>query len=435
MEATLPLLNQLEAVGLIRLQQEEPDLEYLFRHALTQEAAYTSLTRRHRQGLHQAIAEIVQGMYPDRQEDLADVLALHFGAAGLWEQAVPYVLLAARRALSTYAYAEGTLQLQRALDAVGPDGPAPLRLALHEALGDAFALTREGRQAIARYEEALAAWGQQSGADLTMASRLHRKIIQTSAEIKWAVDRGEFRALRKVAEASEDFLREAIGSSGDLPAHPETVRLLAVLSTAAWRMRLPPDWEAATRHAETAIRMADDLGNPVELSIALESLGNAHFGNGRLRDSVDVALRRLELARQPDFPDERQALDALRGAGSALTYVGEYSQAIPILLEALQIAQRVQSVDQIFNTMSLLTLCWLRLDRWDEIQAWDGVWEDFERRYPQERTGPVCWPQALRSIVHIQRGEVATGTKLRDRSFGIMVKLFGETTWFRNAHY
>ena len=35
-------LNTLESAGLVRLAQLEPDLEYLFRHALVQEAAYAT---------------------------------------------------------------------------------------------------------------------------------------------------------------------------------------------------------------------------------------------------------------------------------------------------------------------------------------------------------------------------------------------------------
>jgi len=108
---------------------------------------------------------------------------------------------------------------------------------------------------------------------------------------------------------------------------------------------------------------------------------------------------------------------------------------IPLLLEAEHIAGRVQAVDQVFNALALLTQCWLRLDRWDEIQARRDVWEDLEKQYPQERTGPLCWPIGLRAVVETLSGESAAGASLRDRSLDIMVATFGKTDWLRNAHY
>ena len=38
-------LDVMESVGLVELYQTEPELEYLFRHVLIQEAAYASMVR------------------------------------------------------------------------------------------------------------------------------------------------------------------------------------------------------------------------------------------------------------------------------------------------------------------------------------------------------------------------------------------------------
>ena len=430
-----PQLRTLESLSLIRLLQEQPDLAYLFRHALIQEAAYGSLTRRHRQSLHLAIGEILEDLYPDRQDEVADLLAYHFAAAGDTQRAVPYARLAAQRALSTYAYDEAVLHLQRALDLLAADGPDEARWSLHEALGDVHALLHQGTQAVACYQQALSVWGRLPGADRADAIRLHRKVVQTGAEIKWALDRDAFQNVSRAAQASGDSLDQSLELIHDPSPHPETVRLLSVLSLASWRMRHPPDWQTAVGHAHAAVRMAERLASPVEHSVALEALGNALFGLGQLRESLEAAEQRLEITRRPGFPDEREGLDSLRGAACAMVYVGEYERAIPLLLEAEQGAQRMQSADQIFNVMALLTQCWFRLDRWEEIRSRRGLWEDLEQRFPQERTGPVCWPLGLQAIVQTLSGDGQTGAVLRDRSFAIMLRTFGPDNWLRNAHY
>ena len=44
-------LDTLEAKGLIRLATIDPELEYLFRHALVQDAAYESLLKQERRSI------------------------------------------------------------------------------------------------------------------------------------------------------------------------------------------------------------------------------------------------------------------------------------------------------------------------------------------------------------------------------------------------
>ena len=50
-------LTHLETTGLLRLAQAQPELEYLFRHALVQEVAYESLSYARRREIHRAIGE------------------------------------------------------------------------------------------------------------------------------------------------------------------------------------------------------------------------------------------------------------------------------------------------------------------------------------------------------------------------------------------
>jgi len=52
--------SALEANGLILLARLEPEIEYLFRHALIQEAAYQSLPKSQRLGLHRAVRESLE---------------------------------------------------------------------------------------------------------------------------------------------------------------------------------------------------------------------------------------------------------------------------------------------------------------------------------------------------------------------------------------
>ena len=89
-------IDTLEARGLIRLAAQQPELEYLFRHWLVQDAAYGSLLKQERRLLHGRVGEALEALYPDRRDELAAVLGMHFEEAGEAEKAVTYLSAAGR---------------------------------------------------------------------------------------------------------------------------------------------------------------------------------------------------------------------------------------------------------------------------------------------------------------------------------------------------
>jgi len=99
-------LDTLEAKGLIRLATLQPELEYLFRHALVQDAAYESLLKQERRELHHSVGEALEQLYPDRRGELSSVLALHFEQAGDNVRAMPYLIEAANYASDRNAIIE-----------------------------------------------------------------------------------------------------------------------------------------------------------------------------------------------------------------------------------------------------------------------------------------------------------------------------------------
>ena len=61
-----PSLTQLQAADLIRARRPEPDLEYIFKHALTQGVAYDGLLKAERQVLHARTARAMDSVLADR---------------------------------------------------------------------------------------------------------------------------------------------------------------------------------------------------------------------------------------------------------------------------------------------------------------------------------------------------------------------------------
>ena len=118
----------------------------VFRHALIQDAAYSSLVRSRRRELHRRIGETLATRFSERVETRPELLAHHWVEAGRPEAAVPCLLSAGERAFERSAYAEAASHLQRGLALIAelPDGEARRgrELELCLALGPVLVATR-----------------------------------------------------------------------------------------------------------------------------------------------------------------------------------------------------------------------------------------------------------------------------------------------------
>jgi tetratricopeptide (TPR) repeat protein len=75
-----------------------PELEYIFKHALTQEVAYKSLLQRRRMEIHEKIGKAMEEIFPDRLEEFYEVLAYHYGKSKNKEKAYEYRKLSGDKA-------------------------------------------------------------------------------------------------------------------------------------------------------------------------------------------------------------------------------------------------------------------------------------------------------------------------------------------------
>jgi predicted ATPase len=119
-------LDRLVGAGLLFRQGTPPYANYLFKHALVQDAAYGTLLREPRRTLHARIAETLESQFAEITENRPELLARHCTEAGLIEKAAGLWGEAGQRSLTRSALVEAAEQLIRALGqiAVLPATPA-----------------------------------------------------------------------------------------------------------------------------------------------------------------------------------------------------------------------------------------------------------------------------------------------------------------------
>ena len=147
LRALSPQGEQTLQAGLVQLVEAEllyqrgrpPRATYIFKHALIQDTAYTSLLRRQRQHYHRQIAQLLEKQFPETVERQPELVAHHYTEAGLTEQAITYWQRAGERANDRAANTEAHSHLSRGLQLLTtlPESPArhQSELALQTILG------------------------------------------------------------------------------------------------------------------------------------------------------------------------------------------------------------------------------------------------------------------------------------------------------------
>jgi tetratricopeptide (TPR) repeat protein len=127
-------LFSLQREEMIRERERLPELEYIFKHELTREAAYNGLLRKQRRLFHRQVAEALETLFPDKLEEQPGLLAYHWEAAGDAEKAVGYLLRAGQRDVRQFANQEAIAHFTRGLALLESIPPSPQRIQLEFAL-------------------------------------------------------------------------------------------------------------------------------------------------------------------------------------------------------------------------------------------------------------------------------------------------------------
>jgi len=140
------MLADLQAGEFIYEEPAAGQVDYTFKHALTQEVAYNSLLIERRKLLHERAGQAIESLYAERLDDHLDKLAHHYRHSDNVSKAVEYLGCAGQQAMRRSAHLEAISNLNSGLEFLMklPETPERDRqeLALQAALGPSLMETK-----------------------------------------------------------------------------------------------------------------------------------------------------------------------------------------------------------------------------------------------------------------------------------------------------
>lgn len=306
-------IANLQAAEFLYEQPAFPEVEYAFRHALTQEVAYNSLLLERRKALHEQTARAIEEVYDGQLKEHYSELAHHYSRSKNTEKAIEYLQRAGQQAARYSAPTEAVSHFTRALDMLKTFVETPERaqqeLSLQLALAASLQVTKgpsvpEVEHAYLRAQALL----QQGGDTQQLFSVLHGLWLLHHVRANLATAREFGEQLLTIAEKTQDATllleaHRALGSTlmwlGKFPAarvhleqaiacyDPHAQRSLTLLyggtdpgvsclceiARVLWLLGYP---DQALQRSQAALTLASSLSDPFSLAYALVFAAGLH---------------------------------------------------------------------------------------------------------------------------------------------------------------
>ena len=325
-DPAIPLDKQLSAlqrVELIREAARIPELEYVFRHELTRDAAYNSILRRRRREFHQHVGEAIETLFPDRLEEQAHRLAHHFSEARDDERALKYSTMAGDAAARLYANAEAITHYTHALElAKGSAGTTEQIIHLYTSCGRAQELSGQYDDALANYQEFESLAHERDDDAMRLAALLPQATVHSTYTGKFDPERGEQLSKQALifARELEDHLAEAKALWN--------LMLLAIF--ASW------DPQKAIGYGEQSLAIAREHDLQEQIAFTLHDISRAYAAAGHIEQAWSARQESGKLWRK--LSNLPMLTDNLTADAAAYFELGEFDRSISLAEEALRIS-------------------------------------------------------------------------------------------------
>jgi class 3 adenylate cyclase/tetratricopeptide (TPR) repeat protein len=392
-----------------------PDSEYTFKHALTQEVAYSGLLTDRRRAIHARIVEAIERLQGDRLTEQVERLVHHALRAESWEKALLYGRQAGAKEMARWALRDAVTHLERALTA------ATHLPQTREVIEQAIDVRLDLRHIIQQLGEVERAMGLMREAE-SLADRLGDEVRMGKISISlsmglwmlgyadeaqgpgdralaiaeatddgmlrhWARghlprlhhDRGDYRQAAATLRESLRALEAAGGSSMAFGLSPLFLNGTAYL---AWSLAELGEFAEATRRTEDSLRRAEASENPLALIIACMGVGMVRLRQG----NVPAALPALERGLQICYKFGLTALQfhgIAASLGAAYTLADRPAEAIPLLRKVADQAASMKLVsDHLLGAIPLGNV-WLSTGRIEDAAQLGRQALDLARKHKQ----------------------------------------------------
>jgi DNA-binding SARP family transcriptional activator len=332
--------------------EDSQDADLIFTHDKIREVLALWLNPLRRRTAHRQIAQAIETRYRSRLETFYSKLAYHYQMAEETAKAVGYLLNAADKATSVYAFVEAASFMEKAVELLLGEENRPQRAELLRKLSvDVYLYIGKPDKAISAGIAACTLWQELADPVKEAESRL---------DVSFA-----FHWMGRETDAI-DYIKRALSC---LVSAPQEIRLLA---KAHVQWGLSATVSGNIPQALEQLQLADELhaqiggNNPFVTVVSLWARSWCAFASGTLQEMLNYALQSADLCRTIRMFAWEPMMTY--SAAWALMLMGRLEEAARIAHETLEKAQRHNAVGAQGWANLVLSFISVQQGQWDDAE-------------------------------------------------------------------
>ena len=321
-------LRNLQGLEFIYEKSLFPELEYIFKHALTQEVAYNSLLHKRKKEIHGKIGKAIEELYSERLEEFYEILAYHFVQAEGWEKAFLYLFKSGEKTRQAYANNEAIAFYTHAIEVSGRTTPA-----------------LDEEELLSVYEGRGLVWMLQTRLDDAIA---------------------DFRTMLELARTTGN--KKKVGES------------LCHLTYSHFSKFSEDQVPFIEQYAQEALQLSQQIGDQKVFAKSLLNLGLMQQWRGNLPEADRKLEESMQICRREEYKDS--LAQNLLWLNAQAYWQGNISRAIPFCQESLAVSREIHDgLSELFN-LAFLCLEYGSLGDYDQAFTvlYEGMAKAKERK-------------------------------------------------------
>ncbi|MDM8520804.1 tetratricopeptide repeat protein [Anaerolineales bacterium HSG6] len=418
-------LKQLQAEDFTRQEVREDDLDFLFKHVITQEVAYETMLYSQRRQLHTTIGTVLEERYAHNEGDeYVDLLAHHYSRSDNRLKALEYLNRAGQRAIDNYAseaaigyFCEAIVVTEELNDTSMQFSLLAGREQAYNRLGNRTAQAQDLEQMhqlalghdnlleqietgnrrlrlatnLGKYDKAITI----AEATINLAQHAYNMELEAQVMLNLGITywrQGNYEEARKTMQA----LLELDGAAGTNRLTATSLNYLGLIHTQI------AEYEQARQDYQQALQVFRAIGDKGGEAGSANNLGLLESSLGRYQEARHCYSQALGICQT--IGDRLREGISLNTLGQVQTILGDYEQATQQLERSLEIRRNID--DRRGEAFCLHDLGYLLLAKGDSAAAIEKFEAAVKLRQILGEKGNYVASLAAKGEAHLAHGDI-----------------------------
>lgn len=281
-------LENLQRLDLLRKTKEDNLTRYHFKHILTREVVYNTISFAKREELHRKIACYIEKEMEGRLEEYLELLSYHFYMGQNYEKSLMYSVQLGEKVKKIYALEEGYLLFKRAIESyeklqneVIKEEKKDIYVKALEGIGDIEYILGKYDYSLERYKKILSL--------PSVETNIKNEAIFNIAVI-FGIGKSEFD---KAKEILNDLLKR-LDIRNEKKLYMRIKNLLGIIE------RRKSNYEESKKYYNEALQVAEEINDIHYQGSILSNLAHVAYNKGEYDEAIEIFTKAMEHLQKDD---------------------------------------------------------------------------------------------------------------------------------------